>query len=190
MSLLSTFTILFNSDASDAAREADNLSSSLDDVEGSAVSAASGVDDATESYNANAEVVGSLTKAMGGLLLAYISVDAVASGVFGNAQAIDSIGKLSQTMGENIEEMDAWGEAVARNGGSAEAFQGTIQSLQGSLQEMKITGGGEMINTLAMLGVQATDSGGQIKSAFDILPEIARSFDGMSAAQSKAFGEK
>ena len=190
MSLLTTFSILFESDAAKASREADELSDSLADVQGSAEGATGGVDGATESYNENAESVGGLTKAMGGMILAYLSFDAIASGVFGNSQSIDSIGKLSQTMGANIVEMDAWGDAIARNGGSAEAFQGTIESLQGSLQEIEITGGGEMINTLAMLGIQATDSGGQIKSAFDILPEVAKSFEGMSAAQSKAFGEQ
>lgn len=190
MSLLTVFGIAFESDAKKAAEEAESLADALEDVESSADDAVDSVDAVTEAYEENAQSIGDLTKAMFGMIAAYVAFDAVATNVMNNAQSIDVIGKLSQTMGENIVLMDAWGIAAERNGGSAEAFRGTIQSLQNSLQEMEITGGGEMISTLAMIGVQATDANGKIKGAFDILPDISDAFQKMSAQKSFAFGQK
>lgn len=190
MSVLTQFLIMFDTDAKKATTETEGLAGALEDVEGAAEGATGGVDGTTESYNENAVSIGSLTKAMVGLIATYVTFDAIATKVMDNAAGIDSMGKFTQTIGLNIVELDAWGAAAERNGGSAEAFRGTVESLQNSLQEMEITGGGEMINTLAMIGVQATDSGGRIKSAFDILPEIAEAFKNMSAAKSFAFGKK
>jgi hypothetical protein len=190
MSLLSTFSILFDTDAKKATSETDGLSKALDDVEESATGATGGVDGSTESYNESTVSIGALTKSMMGMIAAYVTFDAIASKIIDNATSIDSMGKFTQTLGFNIAEMDAWGTAAERNGGSAEAFRGTIESLQTSLQDMEITGGGEMINTLAMIGIQATGAGGKVKSAFEILPEIAEAFKNMSTAKSFAFGKK
>lgn len=41
-----------------------------------------------------------------------------------------------------------------------------------------------------MMGVTATSAGGQVKSAFDVLPELADSFQSMSANESFSFGKK
>lgn len=190
MSMLSTFAILFETDAKKASKETDEFAQSLDDVEKSAEGATGSVDGTTKAYSDNSASVGALTKTMVGLVGALFAVDAIAAKVFDNADRIDAIGKLSQTVGFNIVELDAWGEATARNGGSAEAFRGTVESLQTSLQDMEITGGGEIINTLAMIGVQATKANGEIKSAFEILPEIATAFEGMSTEKSFAFGKR
>jgi hypothetical protein len=190
MSLLSTFAILFETDAKKATKETEELSDALDDVESSAGGASGGVDNTTQSYNDNSSSAGALTKSMVGLIATFVTFDAIASKVFDTASGVDTLGKLSQTIGLNIVELDAWGVAAARNGGSAEAFRGTVESLQNSLQDISITGGGEIINTLAMIGVQATDSGGKIKSAFDVLPEIAKAFSKMSTEQSFAFGKR
>ena len=190
MSLLSTFAILFETDAKTATKETEGLSDALDDVEESAEGATGGVDDTTKAYDDNSASAGLLTKSMFGLIAAFVTFDAIAAKVFDTATGEDNLGKFAQTLGFNIAKLDAWGAAVERNGGSAQAFRGTVESLQGSLQDISITGGGEIINTLAMIGVQATDSGGKIKSAFDVLPEIAEAFKGMSTQQSFAFGKR
>ncbi len=190
MSLLSTFAILFETDAKKAADDVEDLSDALDDVEKGAEGATGATDDTTKAFNDNAVSVGALTKTMVGLIGSLVAVDAIASKIFDTAANIDTIGKLSQTIGLNIVELDAWGAAAERNGGSAEALRGTVESLQGSLQDINITGGGEIINTLAMIGVQATKANGEIKSAFEVLPEIADAFSRMSTEQSFAFGKR
>lgn len=190
MSLLSTFAILFETDAKKATKETEELSDALDDVEGAAEGATGGVDDTTKAYNSNSASAGLLTKSMVGLVAGFVTLEAIMSKVLDTATSIDTIGKLSQTMGENIVMMDAWGAANERNGGSAEALRGTVESLQNSLQDISITGGGEIINTLAMIGVQATKANGEIKGAFEILPKIGEAFKKMSTQQSFAFGKR
>ena len=100
------------------------------------------------------------------------------------------IGKFSEALGYNIEEVDAWGEAAVRNGGSAEAFRSSIQGLDSSLTEMKLTGGGGVAETFAQLGISAQDAEGKMKGAFDLLPEIASSFEGLSKQESANLGAK
>lgn len=190
MSLLSTFAILFETDAKKATDDVEGLSDALDDVEKGAEGATDGVEDTTKAYNDNSASAGALTKSMVGMIAAFVTFEAIASKVFDTASGIDTIGKLSQTIGLNIVMLDAWGEAAARNGGSAEALRGTVESLQSSLQDISITGGGEIINTLAMIGVQATKANGEIKDAFEVLPEIADAFSKMSTEQSFAFGKR
>ena len=190
MSLLSTFAILFDTDAKEATSDVEALSGALDDVEESAEGATESVDDSTKAFEEGSEAAGQLTKSISKMAAAYIALKAVTDASIDAAQSIDSVGKLSQTLGINIAELDAWGVAVERNGGTAEGLRGTVESLQSSLQDISIDGGGEIINTLAMIGVQATTSGGKIKSAFDVLPEIASAFSNMSTEQSFAFGKK
>lgn len=190
MSLLSTFAILFETDAKKASGDAEDLSDSLDDVVGSAEEAVDGVDGLTEAANTGASSIGGLTNMIIGLGAAYIGFDAIASGIFDNALAIDQVGKFSETLGFNIVQVDAWGAAVERNGGSADGFRSTLESLGSSLSSIEIDGGGQAIETLAILGITATDAGGKIKSAFDVLPEIADSFENLSASKSAEFGKK
>lgn len=190
MSMLSTFAILFETDAKKATKETDELSDVLGGVSKSANDAAKDTDKATKAYKKNEKIANDLVKSMKKMIAGYLTLRAVQAGIFDNADNIDTIGKLSQTISENIVLMDAWGAATERNGGSAEALRGTVESLQGSLQDMAITGGGEIINTLAMIGVQATKANGEIKSAFEVLPEIADAFQGMSTERSFAFGRR
>ena len=190
MSLLSTFAILFETDARQATRETENFSDALDDVEDSAEGAAEASDLFASMGQRAGSAASSAAKDIAKMAAAYFTVNAVVDGIIDNALGIDTIGKLSQTLDFNIVKLDAWGAATERNGGSAEAFRGTIESLQGSLQDISITGGGEIINTLAMIGIQATKANGEIKGAFEILPEIADAFSKMSTAQSFAFGKR
>jgi hypothetical protein len=189
MSLLSTFAILFETDAKTATKDTEGLSDALDDVEKSAEDATGGVDGTTAAYNDNTTSVGALTKSMLGLVAAFVTFDAIAAKVFETAAAEDSLGKFGQRLGLDIVEINAFGEAAIRNGGSADAFRGTVESLQDSLQRISIDGGGEVINTLAQLGIQATDSSGKIKAVLQILKEVGESFQTRSVAQSNAFGK-
>ena len=190
MSLLTIFGITFETDADDATAETRGFTGALREAEGAAEGATDGVDGLTEAQAKQAKSAEKLVNSLGKLVASYFAIKVISSQVMNNAANIDSMGKFTQTVGLNIAELDAWGAAAERNGGSAEAFRGTVEGLQSSLQELEITGGGEIINTLAMIGVQATTTSGEVKGAFDLLPEIAEAFKGMSAAKSFAFGKK
>ena len=183
MSLLETFGIVFDSDASDVKKGAEDAERSVDGLETSIVDTDAAAGALGESF------LGVVTSAQG-MLASLVSVGAVTAGVIAQAAATDQLGKFSQTLGLNIEEVGAWSQAVARSGGSTEAFQGSIKSLTDSLTDFALTGGGTSAEVFARLGINAFDAGGKIKSAFDLLPEIADSFEGLSAAESAALGQK
>jgi len=190
MSLLSSFSILFETDASNASDEIDDLATSLDDIESSSTGAASGLDDVADTADTGSMAMGGLTRAVLGLAAAYVTFDTIADGVFSNALAIDEIGKFSETIGANIVEVDAWGEAAARSGGSAQAFRASIDGVSSKLADLKVTGGGELKNMFDAMGISALDASGNLKSAFDVLPEISDQFQKMSSSESFSIGRK
>lgn len=102
----------------------------------------------------------------------------------------DALGKFSDSIGANIEDVHAWGEAVIRSGGSAEGFQSTLQSLTSNLTHIATTGKSRMTPFFEAMGLQALDSSGKVRKAFDILPEIAEKFEKMSKAESLGYGQK
>ena len=182
MALLETFNILFTSDAKDVKKGAEEAEKATDELEQKVEE----TDEAAKKLGGS--FVDALTSAQG-TIAGLLSIGGIAAGVISEAAATDELGKFAQTMGLNIEEVDAWGEAVIRSGGSAEGFRGSISSLQGSLTEMALTGGGPAAEVFAKLGISAVDAGGKIRSGFDILPELAGSFESLSEAEAVSFGQ-
>jgi hypothetical protein len=94
--------------------------------------------------------------------------------LFGNwASEADRLGKFAGMIGESITTVDAWGQAVKMAGGSAEGFQGSLQSLNTDLAMIAKTGTGRAKAALDALGVSATDAQGKTKKASDVLLELA-----------------
>jgi hypothetical protein len=190
LSLLDTFSLLFETDAGEAADDVGRLSDELDGAGDAGGAAAAGVDESSQAAQRGAESFNSMAKTVGGLVAAYLSFGAVSAAVFGQALATDQVGKFSETVGLSIETVDAWGAAVALNGGSADSFRGSIQSLNSAMSDIALGGGGDIAEVLGRLGVSALDSSGRIKSVTDLLPQLADSFQNLSNRESVAFGEK
>lgn len=176
MSLLEKFTLLFETDASQSAKEVRQLNDSLGDTDEEAKAATKQVND--------------LKKGIKDLITAYVGFKAIKAAVFDIARADDVVGKFSQTLGLNIEEVDAYGAAVERSGGSAESFRSSLSSLNDQLTELELTGAGDVAQTLSRLGINAADATGKIKGAFELLPEIAEAFEGLSAKESFGLGKR
>ncbi|MBY0255381.1 MAG: hypothetical protein K2X54_29020 [Methylobacterium organophilum] len=81
-------------------------------------------------------------------------------------QADSSLGRLAKSIGSTPEAISALGNAVARNGGSADAAAGSFQRLSDSINEMKTTGNSSALPAFARLqGL----SGQQIRLNTDLL---------------------
>jgi hypothetical protein len=169
VSILDKFLILFETDAGDAKDDIEGLGGALDDTEESAQGAALSIGD---------------------LAAAFVALSAIKSSIFDTAFNTDTVGKFSETLGFNIEKVDAWGAAVERNGGSAESFRGSISALNDQLTDLAIDGGGAAAQTLARLGIDANNAEGGLKGVFDLLPEIADSFQNLSKEESFGFGKR
>ena len=105
-------------------------------------------------------------------------------------QQADSIGKMADAIGADMEEMQAWGEAAKRAGGSAEAFNGTVQGLTRSLQQAAQGAKGPAAQALQQLGVRATDTTGKARDAFEVLRDLAGKMEGMDKQKAMGLGQR
>jgi len=190
MSLLTTFGILFETDAEKAKREIDDVDKSLSNTEKTANDTADSMDDLGGAVDESATSFLGLSEGLVSVAAGLVVVTGLFAGITSQALATDEIGKFAEVTGHSIEEIGAWGEAVKRSGGDAAAFRGTLASLTDQLTDITLTGGGEASEIFARLGVDAVGAGGKIKSAFEILPELADSFQRLSKTESFAFGKK
>ena len=183
MAILETFEILFRSNSRDLENDAEDAEQAVEATERSLVQADQAAERLGDTFT---DLIGGFTGAIAGL----IGIGALVTSVISQAAETDALGKFSDALGLNIEEVGAWGEAAGRAGGSAEEFQGSVQTLQSSLQDMAIGGGADAAEALARLGISATDAQGNMKGVFDLLPQIAGSFENLSAAQQIELGDK
>lgn len=115
--------------------------------------------------------------AFGGLLKNYIA-------------SADAAGKLASSIGVDSENMQAWGEAAARSGGSADAFYSSLSSVNDKMIELTKFGGGPAALVLAQLGISARDSSGKVKSSVDIMKDLASVSDKMDKREFASIAKK
>ena len=132
----------------------------------------------------------SMTTAALGAIAAIASVGAIARNVMDTAQQVDDLEEFSEAIGANIEDVDAWGAAAEKAGGSHEAFRDSLQTLSASLAQVDTTGKSRILPFLKELGIEMTDAAGNVRPIMELLPEIAQSFEGMSKQQALGIGKK
>ena len=182
-SLLDTLVIAFTSDNTSLKKGAGEAQDAIEETKETVVD----TDKAAQKLGATFL---DTIKSAKGTIAAFVSVGAIARSVITQAAETAALGDFSKAINANIEDVDAWGKAIAREGGSAADFQGSIKSLTDSVTELTLTGSGPAAEAFARLGIQAVNSSGKMKSAFDLLPEIADSFEKLSATQSLALGQQ
>lgn len=115
---------------------------------------------------------------------ALFEVEKLIDNFFEQAESSEKLGFLAKQLGVNIEELDAWGEAVKRQGGTAEGFQSSIENLNFQLTRISVTGHSRSLKFFQQLGIDATHA----KNAFELLPQLAEKFAKMDPMKSSAFG--
>ena len=183
MGILEKFLILFESDAKETSKDVKKLYKSLDDTEKSAKGAASASDKASKQFSLMGK------KALG-VIGGVTAVTAAFAGLIATAGRIDALVKFSDSIGENVADVGAWGGAVTRAGGSAEGFQATIKSLNEKMVDASVKGFNEITPFFNQLGISIVDTNGKVKSTIDLLPELADKFEGMDKKQSLGLGQK
>lgn len=183
MSLFGTFAILFEADTTP-------LDKGLDDVKKSA----KGVEENLGGIEKTTQAAGSkmldLAKGFGAVAASFISIAAARAAINTFVDGAGAVGQFSNALGLNVEEVGAWGAAVQANGGSADSFNGTLKGLTEQLFQVKRFGWSEFAQDLSFLGIKAKDSTGNLKTATDLLPEIAAKMQNMSAMRAAEVGKK
>jgi len=182
-SVLETFIFKYISDTEDlekGQKEAETLSdkveSSLEDT-----------DKATQELGKS--FTDMITQA-GAAIGALIAVRAVAANSLQAAEQAFEVNLLSDALGENAAELDAWGAAVGAFGGTASEFQSTIENFNQRIQELALVGENDLSPVMRHLGVDFLDAQRRARDVMDILPELADSFQGISQGEALGLGEK
>lgn len=182
-SILEKFVILFTSNSKEveegttkAKNSTKKLGDELASVEGAAKKAGEHVTD--------------FFKEAVGAFLAFMTVRSIVDHIRETSEFADKIGKLSEELDVNVEQLSAWGDAVALNGGSSEEFQGTVKRMTAALSDFATKGHSRAAPFFQALGIKMVDAHHKARSFLDILPELADSFSKISKQESLGIGEK
>lgn len=171
MSILDTFFILFDSDASaldkglqDSEKKAEGLVDKLKDVD-------------KHGAKAGASLYGLLEKGAG-LLGVGLSVGALVAGVKATAAAYDDLGKLAARFRSTAEAIDEFVDASALLGIGEETSVGALKSLETAIQDTFL-GMGRAKKVFEEIGVSVTDVAGKVKPTTQVMGALAEKLQGM-----------
>lgn len=182
-SVLETFFILFESNADDVDKGSQKAKGSTDELERSI-----NTTDAASAKAADSFLKMATTAA--GAITSVLSVAAVMGAVMSAANNADALGEFSDRLGLNIQDVNAWGDAVAVNGGTAEAFRASVDSLIDGLVTFATKGTSRVSPFFDELNIKMVDAKGKARDVMDILPELADSFEKLSKQESAGLGRK
>lgn len=92
----------------------------------------------------------------------------------------DAFGRMSASLGMNITELQAWAQSAENVGGSAQSFYESMLSVNKVLQQ---AGQGMQTDALKALGIEAKTSEGKVKSAAQVMAELAKVAEDMDPAK-------
>ncbi|MCQ9426676.1 hypothetical protein NRB16_24455 [Pseudomonas sp. LJDD11] len=176
MSLLDTFTILFQADTGsveDGARRSENAVDGLLDSLRDTDAMAGRVGDTLKDYAKGA--LGAITAALG--------AKALVSGTIQKAADITALEQTAEALGEAIEEVDAFGRATAAAGGDAETARDALTDMAEKIGEALSDTESSAAKAFSALGVGLKDAEGNSKGAVTGMLDLAAAVEGMDKAQ-------
>ena len=118
-------------------------------------------------------IVGNLSKSIIRGLSTIGTVDFLRGAVNGFKDLSTQLDNLAYITKSSASEIQAWGETVKRNGGTAEGFYTSIQGLAGKLRDIQTSFGSEGQLAFARLGIQLRDNNGRIKNSIELLGDLS-----------------
>ena len=97
------------------------------------------------------------------------------------------LSRMSTNLGVSTDRLSRWTAAVKINGGTAEGFLGTMQSLSNSLTELSTTGNTGILQYLQQLRVGLKNADGSIKTTEELLQDIGEALRTRTTSRSDAF---
>lgn len=118
------------------------------------------------------------------------SIDFLKNAIESSIKLSTQLDNLSYITNISKENLNAWGESVKRNGGSAEGFYSSISSLSEKIREMQTNFGSAGQLVFARLGINIRDSAGHIRNAIDILGEVGDKFKNLPKVWQQNLGQQ
>lgn len=173
MSLLDTFTILFQADTrsvEDGARRSENAADDLLNRLRDTDAAASVAGESFKGF-----VMGAL-----GALTAALSVGQLVSSSIEKAADITALSQTADALGEAVEDVAAFGRAAAAAGGDAQGARDSLTDMAEKIGEALSDTESGAAQAFKTLGVGLTDAQGKSKGAIAGMLELAEAVEGMS----------
>lgn len=101
--------------------------------------------------------------------------------------AADELAKFSRDINANMKDVDAWGQAAVRAGGSAEGLRNSLKGIRNAMSQEAILKGDHIF---ARLGIGIRDASGALKDPTKILSRLNKSFQHLDEARAVDFARK
>lgn len=173
MSLLDTFTIMFEADTSKVQAGEKKAKQGADELVDSLKKADKEADKTGHSFQG-------LAKGALGWLAAAAASGAAIAGVIGRAGEIADVARMADAFGLAVEDVDAFGRAAVAAGGDAKGARDSIVDMAETIGEALQDVESNRAKILGKLGVSLRDVNGNAISATDGLLALAGAVEGMS----------
>lgn len=183
MTILDTFFLLFESDAS-------KLDKGLDESRKKAKDATEEIKKTDDAARKLGEGIGGALRQLGGVVAGYLAVQTLAQNFWQAVAAADALDETAGRLGVNVEVLSAYGDAVVTTGGNLQSFTASIEALNGGLAAMEVTGKSRVAPFLKELGIDLEAAGNKGKTAVELLPQIAAGLEKMGAQEGAALAKK
>lgn len=182
-SILETFFILFESNTDQ-----------LKKGQGEAKKSSKDLEEQLSSTDRQAKALGEsfmdMAKEAAGALAAAFAVEKIYEGVKAQAEYNAQLGLTAERLNVNVEDLDAWGAAAKRSGGSVEGFTASLDFLNKNMAAVEAGGQSRLKPFFEHLKIQTLDAHHKIRPLFDILGDLSDRFSKMGAQEVAGFGEK
>lgn len=113
------------------------------------------------------------------------TVDAIAEFVSGTVESAASLQKLSQQAGVSVEQLSAFGAVAAQAGVSQDDMASSLKKLNVAISDAAGNATSKAAFAFQALGISVTNSNGSLKSAGQLLPEIADAYSKLADGPNK-----
>ncbi|MDY8913961.1 hypothetical protein UZS93_14175 [Escherichia coli] len=176
MSVLETFMILFESDASDVKKGTDAANKSAETLDKTLDKIGITTNGITSSFS------GLATVALGSMA-AFLSLGGIISGTIEKAEEIDALARSAQSLNMPVEDLDAWGKAAERAGGDAQGMRDSLTDLAEKMGEASSDAKSGAAKSFQELGIALKNSDGSTKNASQGMLDLADSVSKLSREQ-------
>lgn len=144
---------------------------------------------AIESANKIDGIVKNLAANITKYFAAIASIDFLKNAVEQTVELATRLDNLSYATGVSKENLNAWGEAVKRNGGTTEQFYASVSNLAAKIREIQTNFGSPGQLAFARLGISLRDSTGHVKNAIQVLGDLGNKFKDLPKTWQLKLGE-
>lgn len=182
-SLLETFFILFDSNDDKIKKSVPGTKQKVDDLDKS-------LTHTDRAAKAMGESILTTFRSIAGAAVGAFAVRDVYEAITAQAELNEQLGLTATRLNVNIEDLDAWGKASQRFGGSEQGFQQTLDFLNRGMADIATKGTSRLKPFFDELKIKTTDAPKHVRPLFDILGDLADRLSKMDKQQAAGIGEK